>query len=90
MSETKRIIKHHRQVVKKLIGEGNAKRVFRALKKDIPIMVYERNAQNSIDGLLYRSLKVLGAKKVYNFDSVLEDDKMVHGVYCAIFNVVQS
>ena len=72
--------------VKELVGVSNAKRLFLAIKKGIPIIVCERNTENRIDGELYRALKALGAKEVYNYELVMEHKKKVRGVFCAVFN----
>ena len=44
--------------------------MFNAIKKDIPIIVLEKNALNPIDGELYWSLKMLGAKKTFQVDYI--------------------
>ncbi len=90
MSEIKRIIKYHRAEVKRLVGYEQAKVLFAAIKQGIPIIIYERNTDVLIDGDLYRSLKMLGAKKVYNFSLYLDRKKEIKGVFCAVFNIGYS
>lgn len=80
----------HKRTVEALVGRKQSRRLFEAIKKDIPIVIYERNTLETIDGELYRSLKMLGAKQVYNFDLLFEKEQKVFDVFCAVFNVGHS
>lgn len=77
---------HKREIIR-LVGKSNAKILFNAIKNDIPIMTYEENAKEPIDGDLYRSLKALGAKKVYNQYLVMEREKKIKGVFVAYMDI---
>ena len=80
-------IQFHRREIIRLVGKSNAKILFKAIKNDIPIMVYEENTVAPIDGDLYRSLKALGAKKVYNQYLVMEREKKIKGVIVAYMDI---
>ena len=58
-----------------------------AIKKDIPIMIYESGTNKCIDGYLYGVLKRLGAKSVKNLDISLGNEGQVNGAYITFFNV---
>ncbi len=78
--------RQHQQNVIKLVGAKNAQILFDAIKQHIPIMIYEENTRESIDGPLYRSLKALGAEKVYNHYLYMEKEKRIKGAFCTFFH----
>jgi len=65
-------------------GETGAADLMLAIKKKIPIMIYDRNC-SGIDPLLYRALKRIGAPVVQNYDMTMEREGTVSGVYCTVF-----
>lgn len=85
---SKKAFKTHKENVIRLVGKEQAQRLFNAIRKDIPIIVFESNTLNPIDGELYRSLKMLGAKNVYNYDLMIEKEEKIFDVFCAVINVI--
>lgn len=65
-------------------GETGAADLMLAVKKKMPIMIYDRHF-SGCDPILYRALKCLGAPIVRNYDMVKERAGKVSGVYCTIF-----
>ena len=82
-----KFIKTQKRELVNLIGRKNARLLLEAIKKDIPIMIYESGTDKCIEGYLYGVLKRLGAKSVKNLDISLGNEGKVKGTYITYFNV---
>ena len=82
-----KFIKSQKEELEKLVGKTNAQLLIKAIKKNIPIMIYESGTDKRIDGHLYGVLKRLGAKSVKNLDISLGNEGQVNGAYITFFNV---
>lgn len=82
-----RFIKSQKRELIKLIGRKNSRLLLKAVKNNIPIMIYESGVEKCIDGSLYGVLKRLGAKSVKNLNISLGNEGMVNGIYITYFNV---
>ena len=67
-----------------ICGKEGSKILLWAIKKKLPIMIYDRQG-SGIDPLLYRALKRLGAPVVRNYDMTMERDGKVCGIYYTVF-----
>ena len=70
-----------------LVGKKNGRALLDAVYRGQAIMIYEKNAEQLLDGELYNILKGLGAKSVQNSNIVLENNGSICGTYLTFFNV---
>ncbi len=73
-----------------LVGKKDGELLLKAVRRDMPIMISERNAKTNIDGELYNILKGLGAKSVKSASIELENIGILEGTYITYFNEVNA
>lgn len=76
--------KEAKQIIFNVCGNEGAKRLLKAVKKKMPVLIYDRHFSGN-DPILYRALKCLGAPIVRNYDMVKDREGKVCGVYLTVF-----